>query len=125
MERTPNAKTHNKNLTCFSSAIIRVDIYTYKYNLTNKEGIANIKNILAYVMCISLVDHHDITTDELIYLATESAGDASVGSGGGFEQYLEMLLKTLNTLKAADPLLVHGRPPMEDPRFLTNSRTAL
>lgn len=75
-------------------------------------------------MCISAIDHHDITTDELIYLASESAGDASVGSDGGFEQYLEMLLKTWNALKAADPLPMHGRPPMEDPRFLTNPRTA-
>jgi hypothetical protein len=36
-----------------SNAIIRVDMYTYKYNFASKGAISVHKNILAYILCIS------------------------------------------------------------------------
>ena len=101
-----------------SNAIIRVDMYTYKYNFTNKGVISTAKNILAYIMCISVVDHRDVTVDELIYLASEFAGDGAVGPDSGFEKYLEMIMKTWNALRAIDPLPIPGKPAIEYPTAL-------
>lgn len=88
----------------YSNAIIRVDMYTYKYNFSNAGVISNHKNVLAYILCISVVDHKDVTVDELIYLASEFAGDGPVGAGSGFEAYLNGLMKTWGALNAIDPL---------------------
>ncbi|MCJ1354385.1 MAG: hypothetical protein MMC33_004373 [Icmadophila ericetorum] len=100
------------------NAIIRVDMYTYKYNFSNEGVIANHKNILAYILCISVVDHRDVTVDELIYLASEFAGDGPVGPNSGFETYLNSLMKTWNALKAVDPLPVSGRQAIDYPTLL-------
>lgn len=105
-------------LKILSNAIIRVDMYTYKYNFANKGLIDTHKNILAYVLCISVVDHRDVTLDELIYLASEFAGDGEVGPGAGFDKYLEMIMKTWNALRAIDPLPIPGRPAIDYPTSL-------
>ncbi|MCJ1287755.1 hypothetical protein MMC26_007107 [Xylographa opegraphella] len=101
------------------NAIIRVDMYTYKYNFNNEGVIANHKNILAYILCISVVDHKDVTVDELIYLASEFAGDGPIGANSGFEVYLNSLMKTWNALNQIDPFArVPGaiaRPTIEFP----------
>ena len=99
-------------------------MYTYKYNFTNKGVISNAKNILAYIMCISVVDHRDVTVDELIYLASEFAGDGAVGPSSGFEKYLEMIMKTWNALRAIDPLPMPGKTPIEYPKSLTDQLAA-
>ena len=62
-----------------------------------------------------MVDHRDVTVDELIYLASEFAGDGSVGPDSGFEKYLEMIMRTWNALKAIDPLPVPGRQAIDYP----------
>src|ERR1700710_2696672 len=90
-------------------------MYTYKYNFASKGVVDVHKNILAYILCISVVDHRDVTLDELIYLASEFAGDGDVGPGSGFEKYLEMIMTTWNALRAIDPLPVPGRPALEYP----------
>jgi hypothetical protein len=90
-------------------------MYTYKYNFINKGVIASAKNILAYILCISVVDHRDVTVDELIYLASEFAGDGAIGPNSGFDKYLESIMKTWNALKAIDPLPMAGRPAIEYP----------
>ncbi|KAI1808693.1 hypothetical protein F4811DRAFT_569486 [Daldinia bambusicola] len=100
------------------NAIIRVDMYTYKYNFATKGVISTHKNILAYILCISVVDHRDVTVDELIYLASEFAGDGAVGPDSGFEKYLEMIMKTWNALKAVDPLPTVGRQAIDYPSSL-------
>ncbi|KAK4692046.1 hypothetical protein P7C71_g5083, partial [Lecanoromycetidae sp. Uapishka_2] len=97
------------------NAIIRVDMYTYKYNFSSQGVISNHKNILAYILCISVVDHRDVTVDEMIYLASEFAGDGTVGPSSGFQVYLEMIMKTWNALKAVDPLPTVGRQTIEYP----------
>ncbi|KAI9784245.1 MAG: hypothetical protein M1816_000917 [Peltula sp. TS41687] len=97
------------------NAIIRVDMYTYKYNFGTQGVVSTHKNILAYILCISVVDHRDVTVDELIYLASEFAGDGAVGVDSGFEKYLEMIMKTWNALKAIDPLPTVGRQVIEYP----------
>lgn len=90
-------------------------MYTYKYNFTNKGVISTHKNILAYILCISVVDHRDVTVDELIYLASEFAGDGNVGPNSGYELYLQSLMKTWNSLKNIDPLPNSGRPQIDYP----------
>lgn len=82
-------------------------MYSYKYNFASKGVIATYKNIMAYILCISVVDHKDVTLDELIYLASEFAGDGAVGAGAGFQAYLEMLMKTWNALKIVDEQLAN------------------
>jgi hypothetical protein len=48
-----------------------------RYNFNNEGVIATHKNVLAYILCISVVDHEDVTVDEIVYLASEFAGDAT------------------------------------------------
>jgi hypothetical protein len=98
-----------------SNAIIRVDMYTYKYNFSYEGVVSTHKNILAYILCISVVDHRDVTVDELIYLASEFAGDGNIGANSGYETYLESLMKTWNALNSIDPLAVAGRAKVEYP----------
>jgi hypothetical protein len=90
-------------------------MYTYKYTFAN-EGVIDVhKNILAYILCISVVDHRDVTLDELVYLASEFAGDGNDGPGPEYREYLDMITKTWNKLRATDPLPVSGRPVLEVP----------
>jgi len=84
-------------------------MYTYKYNFASKGVIANHRNILAYILCISVVDHKDVSVDELIYLVSEFAGDGVVGPGDGFHKYLQMIMETWTALKAIDPMTNEGR----------------
>ncbi|KAK3372304.1 hypothetical protein B0H63DRAFT_513741 [Podospora didyma] len=98
------------------NAIIRVDMYTYKYNFRNSGVVDNAKNILAYILCISVVDHRDVTVDELVYLASEFAGDGNVGPNSGYELYLDSLMKTWNALSVVEvPGLNPGRKGIEYP----------
>ncbi|KAL0063531.1 hypothetical protein AAF712_009529 [Marasmius tenuissimus] len=57
------------------NAIIRVDMMTYRYNFHNEGVISTHKNVLAYILCVSVVDHNEVTVDEIVYLASEFAGD--------------------------------------------------
>ena len=95
-------------LTIHSNAIVRVDMYSYKYNFANKGAIATCKNIMAYILCISVVDHRDVTLDELVYLASEFSGDGAIGPGSGFEAYLEMLMRTWNQLSIVEKQTKEG-----------------
>ena len=104
--------------TLSNAIIIRVDMYTYKDNVVTSGVILSHKNILAYILCISIVDHRDVTVDRLIYLASEFAGDGAVGPDSGFEKYLEMIMRTWNALKAIDPLPMINRPGIAYPAGL-------
>ncbi|KEQ93048.1 hypothetical protein AUEXF2481DRAFT_31505 [Aureobasidium subglaciale EXF-2481] len=78
------------------NAIIRVDMYTYRYNFSNEGVIASHKNVLAYILCTSVVDHNDLTVDEMVYLASEFAGDARTE----YEAYLNGLIEVWRNLRA-------------------------
>ncbi|PPQ70385.1 hypothetical protein CVT26_013850 [Gymnopilus dilepis] len=80
------------------NAIIRVDMYTYRYNFNNEGVIATHKNVLAYILCVSVVDHRDVTADEIVYLASEFAGDEPEQ----YEAYLNRLIRVWNNLQAGD-----------------------
>ncbi|KAJ6491049.1 hypothetical protein C8R45DRAFT_1138064 [Mycena sanguinolenta] len=80
------------------NAIIRVDMYTYKYNFHNEGVISTHKNLLAYILCVSVVDHRDVTPDEMVYLASEFAGDESEQ----YEAYLNNLIRVWNSLTAQE-----------------------
>ena len=73
-------------------------MYTYKYNFSSDGVIATHKNVLAYILCISVVDHADVTVDEIIYLASEFAGDNPDQYGA----YLKQLIATWKELRAID-----------------------
>ena len=57
-------------------------MFTYKYNFANEGVISTHKNVFAYILCISVVDHADVTVDEIINLASEFAGDNPEQYGG-------------------------------------------
>ncbi|KAG5803753.1 hypothetical protein H9Q74_005990 [Fusarium xylarioides] len=86
------------------NAIVRVDMYTYKYTFANEGVVDTHKNILAYILCMSIVDHRDVTIDELVYLASEFAGDGNDGPGPESAEYLDMITETWKRLRASDPL---------------------
>jgi len=77
------------------NAIIRVDMMTYRYNFHNEGFISTHKNILAYILCISVVNHAELTVDEIIYLASEFAGDKPEE----YEAYLNGLIKVWRALR--------------------------
>jgi hypothetical protein len=81
-----------------SNAIIRVDMFTYRYNFSNEGVIASHKNVLAYILCTSVVDHNDLTVDEMVYLASEFAGDGR----DQYEVYLNGLIQVWKNLRAQD-----------------------
>lgn len=73
-------------------------MYTYRYNFANEGVISTHKNVLAYILCISVVDHTDVTVDEIIYLASEFAGDGQEQYG----VYLTELIEKWKELKNSD-----------------------
>lgn len=83
------------------------------------------KNILAYILCISVVDHRDVTVDELFYLDSEFPGDGALGPDSGFEKYLEMIIKTWNVLKAIDPVSTVGRQAIDYPSLAVRTVNAV
>lgn len=92
-------------------------MYSYKYAFNSTGVISQHKNILAYILCISVVDHRDVTADELIYLASEFAGDGDDFTGKGFQQYLGNLMNTWNALRIIDPLPGTGQRTIQYPTF--------
>lgn len=80
------------------NAIIRVDMMTYRYNFRNEGVISTHKNVLAYILCVSVVDHRAVTPDEIVYLASEFAGDESEK----YEAYLFNLINVWNKLRDND-----------------------
>ncbi|KAJ3540663.1 hypothetical protein NM208_g4964 [Fusarium decemcellulare] len=80
------------------NAIIRVDMYTYRYNFSNEGVISTHKNVFAYILCTSVVDHNDLTVDEMVYLASEFAGDER----SQYEQYLNGLIEVWKNLRSQD-----------------------
>ncbi|KAL0062619.1 hypothetical protein AAF712_010553 [Marasmius tenuissimus] len=81
------------------NAIIRVDMMTYRYNFHNEGVISTHKNVLAYILCVSVVDHRDVTVDEIVYLASEFAGDEP----DEYEPYLNRLIRVWGNLRDNDP----------------------
>jgi hypothetical protein len=68
------------------NAIIRIDIKLWRYNFNSTEVMAKSTNVLAYVFCVSVVNHMDLSVDELTYLLSEHAGDCDV------KKYVDYLL---------------------------------
>jgi hypothetical protein len=60
------------------NAIIRVDIKVWRYNFNSSNVMANAQDVLAYIFCVSVVNHMDLSVDELTYLLSEHAGDLDV-----------------------------------------------
>jgi hypothetical protein len=60
-----------------AACLVLINWCHLRYNFNNEGVIATHKNVLAYILCISVVDHEDVTVDEIVYLASEFAGDAT------------------------------------------------
>jgi hypothetical protein len=81
-------------------------MYTYRYNFSNEGVIASHKNVLAYILCTSVVDHSVLTVDEMVYLASEFAGDAR----DQYEVYLNGLIQVWKALRAQDDAIKAALP---------------
>ncbi|KAI0143118.1 hypothetical protein GGR57DRAFT_366536 [Xylariaceae sp. FL1272] len=80
------------------NAIVRVDMYTYRYNFSNEGVVSTHKNCLAYILCTSVVDHNELTVDEIVYLASEFAGDGQ----DQYKAYLDGLISVWKDLRQQD-----------------------
>ncbi|KAG8935894.1 hypothetical protein FRC00_010098 [Tulasnella sp. 408] len=76
------------------NAIIRIDLRIWRYNFSSKTVLAEAENVLAYIFCLSVVDHKALTKDELLYLLTECA------SGGDVTELVGQLTNLWQTLQA-------------------------
>jgi hypothetical protein len=68
------------------NAIIRIDIKLWRYNFNSTKVLAEAEDVLAYLFAVSVVNHLDLSVDELTYLLTEHAGDEDV------TEYVDYLL---------------------------------
>ena len=71
-------------------------MWTWRYNFSSEGVISDHKNALAYILCISVVDHDDMEQDELVYLASEFAEDERTQ----YQAYLSGLIEAWNGLKS-------------------------
>lgn len=71
-------------------------MFTYRYNFRNDSVIGGYRSVLAYVICTSIVDHAQLTVDELVYLASEFAGDEPAQ----YQAYLDDLIRVWAKLRA-------------------------
>lgn len=56
-------------------AIVRVDVKCYKYSFSKSGLLAkDVENVFIYTMAKSIVDHHTLSVDELLYLVTSMVG---------------------------------------------------
>jgi len=81
-------------------------MFTYRYNFANEGVISTHKNVLAYILCTSVVDHNELTVDEMVYLASEFAGDAR----DQYEVYLNGLIQVWKSLRAQELAVKAGLP---------------
>ncbi|KAJ7791516.1 hypothetical protein B0H14DRAFT_3160827 [Mycena olivaceomarginata] len=66
---------------------------------SHNEGLMSMhKNLLANILCVSVVDHWDVTPYEIVYLASEFAGKESEQ----YEAYLNNLIRVKNNLSTHD-----------------------
>jgi hypothetical protein len=57
-----------------NNAFVRVDVKAWRYQFSSVGVIGKAHNAFCYVFCKSVVDHTQVTIDELIYLVSEMAG---------------------------------------------------
>lgn len=55
-----------------NNAFIRADVFLWKYHLSDSSIVNNNDTAVAYILCKSVVNHLDLTIDELIYLASDT-----------------------------------------------------
>ncbi|KAG8916351.1 hypothetical protein FRC01_003214 [Tulasnella sp. 417] len=60
------------------NAVLRIDLRIWRYNFSSTRVMAEAENVLAYIFCVSVVDHKSLTKDELLYLLTECASGGNV-----------------------------------------------
>jgi hypothetical protein len=117
--------TEQKFFVCIHhNAVIRIDVMTYRYNFSHFDEAGNTRsqssaapgqadansstkltmvgtfeNIFGYVYCVSVVDHRDVTDDEIVFLASEFAGDRL----DEFGAYLDQLIAVWAKLRINGP----------------------
>ncbi len=73
-----------------NNAFVRVDVMAWRYEFSSVAVIGKVQNAFCYVFCKSIIDHTQITIDELIYLVSEMAGPNAT---------LESVKKLINELR--------------------------
>ncbi|VDB86092.1 unnamed protein product [Peniophora sp. CBMAI 1063] len=126
LENTSSGEnTEKKFFVCIHhNAVIRIDVMTYRYNFTKFDSqtgaqtstaqtpgstsaagaasvtmVGSYENIFGYVYCISVVDHREVTDDEIVFLASEFAGDRL----DEFGAYLDQLIAVWGKLRITGP----------------------
>ncbi|KAJ7782071.1 hypothetical protein B0H14DRAFT_3164075 [Mycena olivaceomarginata] len=92
---------YKKFLLCIKHCPNRREISVGKarrYKFHNEGLISTHKNLFAYILCVSVVDHRDVTPYEIVYLASEFAGKESEQ----YEAYLNNLIWVKNNLSTND-----------------------
>ena len=97
-----------------NNALVRVDVKCWRWNFTSEGVISRCKNVFAFLIVKSIVDHRKLTLDELVYFLSESVG----GDIEKVETYIEQLRRLWKLLEDKDPAQIaamYGEPVARGP----------
>lgn len=89
-------------VTVLHNAIVRVDVYFWKYYFEQKSITDDIEQAFCYVLVKSIVDHKKVSVDTLVYLISEQMDDdlAKVS------EYVKEIRDVYNQIEGKTPALV-------------------
>ncbi len=82
-----------------NNALVRVDVKCWRWNFSSQGVISTTKNVFAFTIVKSVVDHRKLTLDELVYFLSESVG----GDIEQVEAYIAQLKRLWNLLEGMTP----------------------
>lgn len=86
-----------------NNAIVRVDLLCWRYNVKVTGLIGDVENAFCFLVCKSVVDHKNLTGDELIYFVTQALNGAGIKE---VAEYIRELKKIWAEVENKSPELI-------------------
>jgi len=74
-----------------NNAIVRVDLMVWKYYMESQKIIGESDTAVAYLLCKSVVNHKELTSDELVGLVRETFDKTNTQPTGSIKAYIQSL----------------------------------
>lgn len=92
-------------VTILHNAIVRVDVYFWKYYFSQKSITDDVEQAFCYVLVKSIVDHTKVSVDTLVYLISEQMDDDL----SKVKDYVEEIRSVYRQIENEDPKKVATR----------------